>query len=115
MQNSFWFLKYITIYSKWNFGDDILVLKGDTKLPAFVSLCEVTDSNVNDDNSNANGLHQVDSSYGHFRCITHNCKSCGPDQVPLEILQNNERIEDDKTMVEWQHQDWVEKKGSKLK
>ena len=73
----------------------------------------MTDSNTND-NSNADGLHQVDSSYGHFRCITCNCKSC-PDQVLLEILENNEGIEDDKTVVEWQCWDWVEKKGSKFK
>ena len=79
------------------------------------SLCEVTNSNANDGNSNADGLHQVDRSYGHFRCITHNCKSCGPDQVFLEILQNNEGIEDDKTVVEWQCWDWCEKKGSKFK
>ena len=58
----------------------------------YQSLCEVTDSNANDDNSNANGLHQVDSSYGHFRCITCNCKSC-PDQVLLEILENKKHLQ----------------------
>ena len=41
-KNGFWFFKFITINSKWNFGDDILVLKGDTELPAFVSLLSVT-------------------------------------------------------------------------
>ena len=37
-----------------------------------------------------------------------------PDQVLLEILENNEGIED-KTVVEWQHWDWVDKIGSKFK
>ena len=51
-------------------------IKEHTDLCIKQSLCEVTDSNTNDDNSNADGLHQVDRSYGHFRCITRNCKSC---------------------------------------
>ena len=92
-------------------------IKEHTDLCTKQSLCDISDSNANDDDSNAHtdGLYQVDSSYSHFRCITHNCKSCGPDQVLLDILQNNEGIEDDKTVVEWQCWDWVEKKGMKFK
>ena len=90
-------------------------IKEHTEMCIKQSLCKVTNSNTNDDNSNVEQLHQVDSSYGHFRCINHNCKFCGPDQVLLEILQNNEGIGDDITLVEWQHWDWIEKKGSKFK
>ena len=75
----------------------------------------MTDSNTYDDNSNVDGLHQINSSYGYFKCITCNCKSCGPDQVLLEILESNEGIEDVNTLVEWQFCDWVEKNNSKFK
>ena len=73
-------------------------------------MCDV----INDEN-NADGLHQVDPAYGNFKCITHNCKKCGPDNVLLEILKQNPGIEDSKELIEFNGWDWVPKPGSKYK
>ena len=70
---------------------------------------------VNNNESNVDGLHQVDPAYGHFECITQNCKKCGPDYILMEILKQNPGIQDSQEMIEYNRWDWVPKPGSKYK
>ena len=44
-------------------------------------------------NEGKKGLHQVNPAYGHFSCITRNCKNCGTDVVKMKILEENEGTE----------------------
>ena len=61
------------------------------------------------------GFHQVDPNYGHFSCITRDCKKCGPQLVLMSILENNEGIQESKQEVSWDRWEWVPKKGLKTK
>ena len=75
--------------------------------------------NTCDDQSNRDisqdGFHQVDPNYGHFSCITRDCKKCGPQLVLMSILENNEGIQESKQEVSWDRWEWIPKKGLKTK
>ena len=84
---------------------------------ALNSLCDVADIASNAD-SNVNleedGLHQVNPAYGHFHCITQNCRNCSTDVVKMEILEENEGIEKCNEEIAWKRWKWV-LKNAKMK
>ena len=80
-------------------------------------MCDVANVESNAD-SNTNleedGLHQVNPAYGHFSCITQNCKNCGTDVVKMKILEENEGVEKCKEEITWNRSKWV-LKNAKMK
>ena len=70
---------------------------------------------VNNDESNTDGLYQVDPAYGHFECVMQNCKKCGPDYILLENLKQNPGLQDSQEIIEYNRWDSVPKPGLKYK
>ena len=72
------------------------------------SLCEVCESNADDD-----GLPQVCPNYGYFQYITWNCKKYGTDVVLTNILKENPGIMESKDKVTLDRWEWGQNKRLK--
>ena len=79
-------------------------------------MCKVSNAESNSTkNIPEDRLHQVDPNYGHFSCITRDCKKCGPEVVLMSILEQNPGILDCDSEVSWNCWEWVPKKNSTSK